>query len=170
MNKPALEFYQDFLEGRGLQALISRLVCGVPYATFIDYFTILLKFGMKFVPDNIGLNNIKKLHCNVHGVNGMLGSLDCSLTKCKIKEFPIAWAVLYQVVLEGITDYHMFFRHASCDFAGTLKNKTIFDMSPFQECLLDDLFKRESINMGPIKNSTKCLFMWMASIYFMIDL
>ncbi len=66
------------------------------------------------MPDDVDLCNIAKLHCDVHGVSGMLGSLDCCHTKWK--NCPKAWAGSYQgkenspsVVLEGIADYHMFF-------------------------------------------------------------
>ncbi len=65
------------------------------------------------VPDEVDLRNINELHCHVHGVDGMLGSLDCS--HMIWKNCPKAWAA-YQgkenspsIVLEGISDYHMFF-------------------------------------------------------------
>ena len=66
------------------------------------------------VPDEEDLRNINKLHRHVPRVEGMLGSLDCSHTIWK--NFPKAWAGSYQgkennpsIVLEGISDYHMFF-------------------------------------------------------------
>ncbi|KAL7461506.1 hypothetical protein ACHAXS_001925, partial [Conticribra weissflogii] len=68
----------------------------------------------------------------------MLGSLDCTHTIWK--NCPKAWAGSYKgkenspsIVLEGISDYHMFFWHASYGYAGTLNDKTIFDLSPFQQ-------------------------------------
>ena len=42
----------------------------------------------------------------------------------------------------------MFFWHASYRYAGTLNDKTIFDLSPFQQCLLDGLFKENEKSAG----------------------
>ncbi len=143
---------------------INTIAFGVSYSAFVDYFQILVQFGMKLcrefdqaiktiylreylrVPNDVDLKRIKKLHCEVHGVDGMLRSLDCTHTIWK--NCPKAWAGTYKgkenspsIVLEGISDYNMFFWHASYGFAGTLNDKTIFDLSPFQQCLLDGLFK-----------------------------
>ena len=167
MTRDGLEFYQDLrgrqgvtscsLEGMLLYPL-KTLAYGVPYSAFVDYFQISIQFGMKLcrefdraiqalymkeylrVPDEVDLRNINELHRHVHGVDGMLGSLDCSHTIWK--NCPKAWAGSYQgkennpsIVLEGISDHHMFFWHASYGYAGTLNDKTIFDLSPFQEWL-----------------------------------
>ena len=121
------------------------------------------------VPDEADLCNINKLHRHVHGAEGMLGSLDCShmiWINC-----PKAWAGSYQgkennpsIVLEGISDHHMFFWHASYGYAGTLNDKTIFDLSPFQECLLDGSFKDKELSSEVIpfsiagEQSSKRLF------------
>ncbi|KAL7479298.1 hypothetical protein ACHAW6_005034, partial [Cyclotella cf. meneghiniana] len=66
------------------------------------------------------------------------------------------WAGSYQgkennpsIVLEGISDYHIFW-HASCGYAGTLNNKTIFDLSPFQECLLDGSSEEKELSSGVV--------------------
>ena len=182
MNEPELTFYQDkrgrrgktscCLEGMLLYPL-KTLAFGVPYSTFIDYFQISNQFGMKLcrefdsairalymreylrVPDKTDLQNINKLHRDVHGVDGMLGSLDCSHTIWK--NCPKAWAGSYQgkenspsIVLKGISDYHMFFWHASYGYAGTLNDKTIFDLSPFQGCLLDGSFEQRELDSGVV--------------------
>ncbi len=141
MTWEGLEFYQD---RRGRQAVTScslegmllyplkTLAYGVPYSAFVDYFQISIQFGMKLcrefdhaiqalymkdylqVPDEVDLHNINQLYCHVHGVDSMLGSLDCS--HMSWKNCPKAWAGSYQgkennpsIVLEGISDYHMFF-------------------------------------------------------------
>ena len=85
----------------------------------------------------------------------MLGSLDCSHTIWK--NCPKAWTGSYQgkennpsIVLEGISDYHRFFWHASYGYAGTLNDKTIFDLSPFQECLLDVSYEDQELSSGVI--------------------
>ncbi|KAL7484555.1 hypothetical protein ACHAW6_010192 [Cyclotella cf. meneghiniana] len=105
------------------------------------------------VLDEADLRNINFLSSHVHGVDGMLSSLNCSH---KIwKSCPKAWAGLYQwkeknpsIVLEGISDYHMFFWHASHGYAGTLND--IFDLSPFQECLLDGTFEEKEVSSGVV--------------------
>ena len=51
-------------------------------------------------------------------------------------------------MLEGISQYHMFFWHESYGYTGSLNDKTIFDMSPFQECLLDDSFEENELSSG----------------------
>ncbi len=108
------------------------------------------------------LKESTKLHCEVHGVDGMLGSLDSACTIWK--NCPKAWAGSYKgkenspsIVLEGISDYHMFFWHASYGYAGTLNDKTIFDLSPFQQCLLDGLFQenKKSAGIVPFKISSE---------------
>ena len=103
----------------------------MPYSAFVDYFQISILFGMILcrefdqaiqalymkdylrVPNELDFHNINELHHHVHGVDGMLGSLDCS---CTWKNCPKAWAGSYQgkeynpsIILEGISDYHMFF-------------------------------------------------------------
>ncbi len=88
----------------------------------------------------------------------MLGPLDC--THIIWKNCPQAWAGSYKgnknspsIVQEGISDYHMFFWHASCGYAGTLNDKTIFDLSPFQQCFLDGLFQEKKAGIVPFKIS-----------------
>jgi hypothetical protein len=182
MTRDGLQFYQDLrgrqgvtscsLEGMLLYPL-KTLAFGVPYSAFVDYFQISIQFGMKLcrefdraiqalymkdylrIPDEVDLRNINELHRHVHGVDGMLGSLDCSHTIWK--NCPKAWAGSYQgkennpsIVLEGISDYHMFFWHASYGYAGTLNDKTIFDLSPFQECLLDGSFEDKELSSGVV--------------------
>ncbi|KAL7481288.1 hypothetical protein ACHAW6_006973 [Cyclotella cf. meneghiniana] len=83
----------------------------------------------------------------------MMGSLDCSRTIWK--SCPKAWAGSYQgkendpsIMLEGI--YHMFFWHASYGNAAILNDKTIFDLSPCQECLLDGSFEEKEPSSGVV--------------------
>ncbi|KAL7474115.1 hypothetical protein ACHAW6_000108, partial [Cyclotella cf. meneghiniana] len=107
------------------------------------------------VPNEVDLHNINQLHCHVHGVDNMLGSLNCSHTIWK--NCPKAWAGSYQgkekkpsIVLEGISDYHMYFCHASYGYTGILNDKTIFDLSPFQKCLLDGSFEEKELSSGVV--------------------
>ncbi len=182
MNEPELKFYQDKRRRQGKTSYchegmllypLKMLPFGIPYSAFIDYFQISNQIGMKLcrefdssihalymcehlrVPDKIDLQNINKLHRDDHGIDGMLGSLDCSHTIWK--NCPKAWAGSHQgkenspsIVLEGISDYHMFIWHASYGYVGTLNDKTIFDLSPFQECLLDGSFEQRELDSGVV--------------------
>ncbi len=121
MNRPALKFYQDLCGCQGITSCslegmllypLKTLAYGVPYSAFVDYFQISIQFGMRLsrefdsaiqvlymkeylpVPDKVDLFNINQLHHHVHGVDGMLGSLDCSHTIWK--NCPKAWAGSYQ--------------------------------------------------------------------------
>ncbi len=98
------------------------------------------------VPNDVELNRINKLHCKVHGVDEILGSLDC--THRIWKNCPKEWAGFYKgnentpsIVLEVISDYHMFIWHTSYGYVGTLNDKIIFDLSPFQQRLMDGSFE-----------------------------
>ncbi|KAL7482563.1 hypothetical protein ACHAW6_008245 [Cyclotella cf. meneghiniana] len=98
------------------------------------------------------LHNINQLHHHVHGVDGMLGSLDCSHTIWKIDQRhgqvpikeqkttpPWCWRVFLIITC---------FWHASYGYAGTLNSKTIFNLSPFQEHPLDGSFEEKELLSG----------------------
>jgi Plant transposon protein len=150
--------------GASIEAkLLMPLKClayGVPAHCFMDYFsmskTMCLEVTRQFdkvvadlykaeflrVPDGVDLKNICMLHKSAHGVDGMVGSLDCSHTYWK--NCPKAWQGSFQgkegrptVVLEALCDYHLFFWHASCGYAGCLNDINILNMSPFLERLVD---------------------------------
>ena len=78
----------------------------------------------------------------------MMGSLDCMHTQWK--NCPKAWQASYKsskesggptVVLEAMSDYHLWFWHASFGYAGSLNDLNILNLSPFLECLVDGSFK-----------------------------
>jgi hypothetical protein len=123
------------LEARLLLPLKS-LAYGVPPHTFIDYFQMspplarvcciefdrMIKriYANKFLklPSAQEVKSIVNLHKKVHGVDGMIGSLDCSHTIWK--NCPKAWQGSYKgkgskpsIVMEAICDYHLFFWHVS---------------------------------------------------------
>jgi Plant transposon protein len=114
------------------------------------------------LPTPEDLKNINNLHHHVHGKEGMFGSLDCMhvyWNKC-----PMAWQGSYKgakgkptVVLEAISDYNLWFWHASFGFCGSLNDKTIFDLSPFLERLVDGTFssKEKEAGLIPFKISSR---------------
>ena len=142
---------------------LKSLAYGVPPHTFTDYFqmskAMAKKCCRKFdevvkavytkeylrLPTPTDVKNITKLHKAVHGVDGMFGSLDCMHTYWK--NCPVAWQGSFQgkekkpsIVLEAISDYHLWFWHASYGYAGTLNDKTILNLSPFLASLVDGSF------------------------------
>ena len=146
--------------------LLLPLKClsyGVPSHTFSDYFQMSQTFARQCceqfdaaiikvykteylrLPTAEDLKAIIKLHKAVHQAKGLFGSLDCTHTYWK--NCPKAWQGSYKgkekqcsIVLEAISDYHMWFWHCSYGFAGTLNDKNILNLSPFLERLLDGSF------------------------------
>ena len=148
------------LEARLLLPL-KCIAYGVPPHTFMDYFSMpkttarscYINFakGMRKIylqeyfckPNEEDVRNINALHRKVHrGVEGVLGSLDCmqvEWSKC-----PVAWAGQYKkgknkpsIVLEGMSDYHLYFWHASFGYAGTLNDVNALNLSPLTDMLLN---------------------------------
>jgi hypothetical protein len=75
-------------------------------------------FGDEYIrlPTAKDLKAVSGLHKEVHGVDGMFGSLDCMHTYWK--NCPVAWQASFQgrnsgptIVLEAIADYNLFFWH-----------------------------------------------------------
>ena len=101
------------------------------------------------------IKNITTLHKAVHGVNGMFGSLDCMHTYWK--NCPVAWQGSFQgkegkpsIVLEAISDYHLWFWHSAYGYAGTLNDKTILNLSPFLATLVDGSFAKLEHKAGTV--------------------
>ena len=147
------------MEARLLLPLKS-MAYGVPPHTFMDYFSMsktlakdcyntfqdtMIELYLKEyvrVPTCQDLKAITQLHKSVHGVEGMLGSLDCMHTywdKC-----PVAWQGAFSngakkkpsIVLEAACDYHLWFWHASYGYAGTLNDINIINLSPLTEAFI----------------------------------
>jgi len=142
---------------------LKSMAYGVPPHAFRDYFqmstsfarvccnnfdaTIKLVYQEEYlrVPDTNDLQAIMNLHHSVHGINGDLGKLDCMHTTWK--NCPKAWAGSFQgkegvptIVLEALSDYHLWFWHAAYGFAGTLNDVTILSYSTLLESLLNGTF------------------------------
>jgi hypothetical protein len=143
---------------------LKTLAYGVPHHTFRDYFSMsktnsrecckqfdvaiysVYKEEYLRKPTKEDLKAIVKLHKNVHKVDGMMGSLDCSHTvwhKC-----PKAWQGSFKgkekkptIVMEAICDYHLWFWNVSYGYAGTLNDLNILNLSPFLDALLDGSFE-----------------------------
>jgi hypothetical protein len=108
------------------------------------------------------LKAICKLHKAVHKVDGLFGSLDCSHTYWK--NCPKAWQGSFKgkqdrpsIVMEAVSDYHLWMWHLSYGYAGTLNDKNILSMSPLLDQLLDGTFEELERKAGvvPFKIGTK---------------
>jgi hypothetical protein len=97
------------------------------------------------IPTAADLKAITNLHKKVHGVDGLLGSLDCTHTYWK--NCPTAWQPSYKgkehmpsVVLEAMCDYHLYFWHLSYGYPGALNDKIILSLSPLLDSMIDGTF------------------------------
>jgi hypothetical protein len=166
-------------EGASLEAKIllplKTFAYGVPPHTFTDYFQmsdslartaceefcIMMKrlYAEEYlrVPTARDLTNIVKLHKAIHGVDGILGALDCM--HIGWKNCPVAWQGNFRsgnnkkgatVVLEALSDYHTWFWHASFGYAGSLNDLNILNISPFLERLVDGSFRRVELQSGVV--------------------
>ena len=129
------------------------------------------------IPDACDIKDIVNLHEKVHGVQGMLGSLDCMHTGWK--NCPKAWQASFKsgkesggptVVLEALADYHLWFWHASFGYAGSLNDLNILNLSPLLESLVDGSFVEleKSANVVPFRvagESFQRLFALVDGIY-----
>lgn len=163
------------LEARLLLPL-KTMAHGVPPKTFRDYFqmsktmartccnnfdtTIKFLYEKEYlrVPTKADLKSITKLHKAVHGIDGMFGSLDCMHTFWK--NCPYSWQGAFQgkegspsIVLEALSDYHMWFWHAAHGYAGTLNDLTILSYSTLLEQILDGSFNQLEANCVPYQVS-----------------
>ena len=143
---------------------LKTLAYGVAAHTFSDYFQMsptmcrvcCREFDKAIVglyqkeylrcPTPEDLKNITKLHKSVHKVEGMFGSIDCCHTYWK--NCPKAWQGSFKgkedyasIVLEAISDHHLWFWHVSYGYAGTLNDKNILHLSPFLKKLVDGSFE-----------------------------
>jgi hypothetical protein len=151
------------LEAKVLLPLISIAYGDAPHA-FCAYFqmstpmarecykhflTAIVKiYGDEFlrIPSAADLRSITTLHKNVHGIEGMIGSLDCMQTKWK--NCPVAWQQSFKgrnkgcchIVLEAAADHFLWFWHVSYGYSGALNDVNILNLSPLLERLTNGSF------------------------------
>jgi Plant transposon protein len=134
-------------------------------------------FGEDYMslPTAADLGAITALHKRVHGVNGMLGSLDCMHTYWK--SCPVAWQQSFKgkqcgptIVLEAMSDHCLWFWHTSYGYAGAMNDLNIFNQSPLPTRLTDGTFtsleKEAGVVPYPIGDKTHDkLFILVDGIY-----
>ena len=91
---------------------------------------------------------ITQLHLEKHGVDGMIGSLDCM--HIGWKNCPVAWQGQFSgakgkptIVLEAFADYNLWIWHASFGSPGTLNDINIWDRSPLLESFINGSFDND---------------------------
>jgi hypothetical protein len=89
--------------------------------------------------------NVCQLHKEQHGIDGMIGLLDCMHVYWK--NCPVAWQGQYQgkekyptLVLEAMCDYNLYFWHHEFGAAGTLNDISIWDLSGLHKTFVDGTF------------------------------
>jgi hypothetical protein len=95
-------------------------------------------------PDAQDVKRITEQHERIHGVPGMLGSIDC--LHVYWKNCPVGWQGQFKngrykyssVVVEAMVDHNLWFWHASVGHAGTQSDTNIWDVSPLLQLLLTD--------------------------------
>jgi hypothetical protein len=88
---------------------------------------------------------VEEMHHKQHGVQGMVGSLDCS--QFVWGNCPAAYHGQYQgkegrptVVVEAVADYNLYAWHAVFGYCGTLNDVNIWDRSLLQKSICDSKF------------------------------
>jgi hypothetical protein len=120
------------------------------YKQFLDTICHLYIAEYLGLPTAADLRNIVSLvHKRVHGVDGIIGSLDCMQTKWK--NCPVAWQQSFKGRSKGMStitleaaapDYNLWFWHAAYGFSGALLNDAnVLNLSP----LLDQMTNGTSL-------------------------
>ena len=172
---------------------LKCLAYGVPPHCFMDYFSMsktlarecFTNFNAMAVelclqeclraPSSKDLESILKLHKKKHrNIDGIIGSLDCMHThwdKC-----PVAWQGAFKngskkkpsIVLEAVSDYHMWFWHASYGYAGTLNDINIMNLSPLYEMFVNGDMEKLEADLVPFsigEESFEQLYVLVDGIY-----
>jgi Plant transposon protein len=108
------------------------------------------------LPTPVDLKATIDLHKRVHGVDGMMGSIDCTHTYWK--NCPIGWQGSFKngknklpsIVLEAACDYNLFFWHVAYGYAGVMGDVTIFHQSPMFDRMLDGTLEDVERNAGVV--------------------
>ena len=145
-----------------LLTALKMLCFGVSFTAFKDYFqmgestarfclhelcTGLVKcpeLSEKYLrlPSKSDARRIVQKHKDVHGIDGMLGSLD--VTKIKWEKCPQAWKGQFvgkegyaTIGLEAVADYDLWIWHSAFGFPGSLNDINIWDRSTLFQSMLD---------------------------------
>ena len=114
--------------------------------------------------------HVSLLHEDVHGIPGMLGSLDC-MHVCW-KNCPITCQAAYQgkekfstLVLEAIADHNLWFWHAAFGFMGSCNDINILYVSPLHQQFLDGSHSKIDFRFTTAEQVFNKLFYLVDGIY-----
>ena len=140
--------FSDYFQ---MSTTFARVCC----KTFNDTIAKCFKDEYLRLPTPADLVSITTLHKKAHGVEGMLGSLDCMHTYWK--NCPVGWHQSFQgkekqstIVLEAVADHYLWFWHASYGYAGALNDINILQLSPLMRRLTDGTFTATEIASGVV--------------------
>ena len=127
------------------------------------------------LPDAKDLRNILSLHGRVHGVPGMLGSLDCMQTRWK--NCPIGWQQSFKgrskgmatIVLEAACDYNLWFWHAAYGFSGALNDGNVLSLSPLLDRMTNGTFSLLEKEAGVVPFIVEGTEEGFNNTYFLVD-
>jgi hypothetical protein len=127
------------------------------------------------LPTSADLRNIVALHKRVHGVDGMIGSLDCMQTKWK--NCPVAWQQSFKgrskgmstITLEAAADYNLWFWHAAYGFSGALNDVNVLNLSPLLDRMTNGTFTALEAESGVIPFFIDGEIEGFNKTYFLVD-
>ena len=133
MSISAFKDYFQMGESTGNQCL-SKLCTGIMQSP--KYSDLYLQF-----PNKSDARRIVDLHKEVHGIDGMLGSLD--VTKIYWSSCPSAWKGqqgkegIPTIGLEAVADYNLRIWHDAFGFPGLMNDTNVWEHSPLLESMID---------------------------------
>jgi hypothetical protein len=98
------------------------------------------------MPTREDARRVSSLHERIHGIIGMLGSLDCMHVPWK--NCPKAWQGQFvcgkigkpTIVLEGLADYNLWFWHVAFGYPGSMNDINVWDNSPLHKAYVNGAF------------------------------
>ncbi len=102
------------------------------------------------------LQSVTTLHKHIHGIEGMISSLDCMQTRWK--NCPVAWQQSLKgrtkgschIVLEAAADHFLWFWYVSYGYSGSHNDVNILNLSPLLDRLTDGSFTKVEAESGVV--------------------
>jgi len=125
---------------------MSATLARACFLNFINDMTTLWCGEYLSMPSGYQIKQLTNLHEKVHGVPGLLGSLDCM--HCRWHQCPKAYHGAFQgskgcptIVMETVSDFNMYFWHVAFGFPGSLNDLNILNLSPIIDAFVDGTFE-----------------------------
>jgi hypothetical protein len=90
---------------------------------------------------------VSDMHYKQHGIQGMMGSLDCMHVAWK--NCPVAWQCSYKgkegaptLILEAVADYNLWVWHAAFAYPGTQNDINVWNQSPLLASFIDGTYEQ----------------------------